>query len=62
MVKKYAKALENREINAATGEIWNIADVPDIWRGKVEAKIEEDKFYIAEDGTVYKIPINEMGE
>lgn len=54
MVKKYCRVLENREINTSTGEIWNIADVPSLWRSKVEAQIEADGYVIDEDGTVSK--------
>ena len=56
MVKKYVRVLEGREINAKTGEIWTIDDVPNTWKAKVTAQIEADGYYIAEDGTVYPIP------
>ena len=36
MVKKYARVLENREINSMTGEIWSINDVPNTWKKKTE--------------------------
>ena len=44
MVNKYARALEAREIN----------DLPNLWRKKVIAKIEEDGYTIDDDGTVIK--------
>lgn len=59
MVKKYCKELEARNINNATGEIWNIADVPNLWKKKVEAQIEADGYVVDEDGTVVKKPENE---
>lgn len=59
MVAKYVKKLEQRQINPNTGEVWNIEDVPAIWLGKVEAKIDADGYVIDEDGTVIPRPINE---
>ena len=59
MVKKYVKALENREINSATGSTWTINDVPTLWRTKVEAQIDADGYFIEEDGTVSTRPVNE---
>ena len=56
MVAKYTRLLEERDINAKTGEIWKITDVPTLWRAKVEAKIEEDGYIIDEDGTVIPKP------
>ena len=56
MVKKYVRHLESRDINSATGEIWNIADVPNLWKSKVEAQIEADGFIVDEDGTVIPKP------
>lgn len=53
MVKKYARVLETREINASTGEVWAIQDVPNTWRSKTEAKVIADGYYFDEDGTVY---------
>lgn len=54
MVKKYVKALEGREINTRTGEIWTVYDVPATWRAKVEQQITADGYIIQEDGTVIK--------
>lgn len=54
MTAKYVRHLENRDINPSTGEIWNIADVPTLWKSKVEAQIEADGYVIDEDGTVSK--------
>lgn len=53
MVKKYARVLENREINSMTGEIWAIQDVPNTWRTKTQTKVIEDGYHFAEDGTVW---------
>ena len=52
MVKKYARYLEERQINSRTEEIWNIADVPALWRTKVEYQIYIDGYIIDTDGTV----------
>lgn len=54
MVKKYVKALEGREINSRTGEIWTIYDVPNTWKAKVEQQIAADGYIILDDGTVAK--------
>lgn len=54
MVKKYVTALEGREINTRTGEIWKVDDVPVLWRTKVLKQIESDGYVILEDGTVDK--------
>ena len=50
MVKKYSKALENLEINAMTGEVWVISDVPNLWRTKTIAQVEKDGYTWDEDG------------
>lgn len=55
MTKKYCHALEGREINSRTGEIWTINDVPVTWRAKVEQQILADGYTILPDGTVEKI-------
>ena len=63
MVKKYVRMLENREINAKTGSVWAIQDVPVTWRAKTQTQIEADNYYIDEnDGTVYPVPINNEEE
>lgn len=54
MVKKYARVLENREINAQSGEIWTIDDVPTTWRAKTRTKVEADGYHFDEDGTAVK--------
>jgi len=54
MVRKYARLLEERDINERTGEIWKITDVPSTWRTRTQAKIEEDGYEVLEDGTVGK--------
>lgn len=59
MVKKYARVLENREINSMTGEVWSINDVPNTWNNKTRAKVEADGYYFDEDGTAYPNVPNE---
>lgn len=53
MVNKYARVLEQREINVNTGEVWSINDVPNTWRKKAETKVIADGYYFDEDGTAY---------
>lgn len=55
MVKKYCTDLEERNINTKTGEIWNIDDVPNLWKSKVEKQIKADGYIVAADGTVVKV-------
>lgn len=59
MVKKYARVLENREINSMTGEVWSINDVPNTWKNKTRAKVEADGYYFDENGTAYPSVPNE---
>ena len=59
MKKKYVRVLEERDINAKTGEIWKINDVPATWRAGVLAQIEADGYIVDEDGTVIPRPENE---
>lgn len=59
MVKKYVHTLEKREINNATGEIWNINDVPNLWKSKVEKQVLADGYVFDEDGTVIPAEENE---
>ena len=59
MVNKYARVLEQREINVNTGEVWSINDVPNTWRKKTEAKVISDGYYFDEDGTAYPNVPNE---
>jgi len=54
MKKKYVKALENREINSRTNEIWTVDDVPNIWKNQVLSQIAADGYIVLEDGTVEK--------
>lgn len=54
MKKKYVKALENREINSRTEEIWTVNDVPNIWKNQVLSQIAADGYIVLEDGTVEK--------
>lgn len=60
MVNKYARKLESREINPETESVWSINDVPNIWRKKVETKVEADGYIFDEDGTA--IPALKEGE
>lgn len=53
MVAKYARHLEERDINVNTNRVWAIQDVPRTWRSKVEKKVIEDGYYFAEDGTAF---------
>lgn len=53
MVNKYARHLEERDIYIKTGQVWTINDVPNTWRAKTKAKVENDGYYFAEDGTAY---------
>lgn len=50
MVKKYAKALENWEINPMTDEVWVISDVPNLWKTKTIVKVEADGYTWDEKG------------
>ena len=51
MVNKYARKLENREINPETDEVWAIQDVPAIWNNKTRAKVISDGYIFDKDGT-----------
>ena len=53
MANKYARHLEQRDINVNTGEVWSINDVPNTWRAKTRTKVEADGYHFAEDGTAY---------
>ena len=41
MAKLYAQKIRNNEINALTGEVWKLEDVPMLWRDKVQALLEK---------------------
>lgn len=58
MVKKYVKVLEQREINAQTGSIWAIQDVPERWRSETQTKVISDGYHFDEDGTAVKDSTN----
>lgn len=60
MPAKYARKLENREINPETESVWAIQDVPNIWNKKTRAKVEADGYIFDEDGTA--IPALKEGE
>jgi len=36
MAKLYARKIINKEINAMTGEVWTVADVPERWQAEVD--------------------------
>lgn len=57
MVKKYARLLEQRQINDKTGETWAIQDVPATWRDSTKIKVEEDGYEFLEDGTAQWVPV-----
>lgn len=59
MVNKYARHLEQRDINVNTGEVWSINDVPNTWRAKTQTKVIADGYYFDEDGTAYPKTPNE---
>ena len=59
MVNKYARHLEERDINEKTGKVWSINDVPNTWRAKTQAKVIADGYYFDEDGTAYPNVPNE---
>lgn len=59
MVNKYARHLEERDINVNTGKVWSINDVPNTWKEKTRAKVISDGFYFDEDGTAYPNVPNE---
>lgn len=53
MVNKYARHLEERDINVKTDEVWSINDVPNTWKAKTRTKVENDGYYFDEDGTAW---------
>lgn len=59
MVNKYARHLEERDINEKTGEVWSINDVPNTWRAKTQTKVIADGYYFDVDGTAYPNEPNE---
>lgn len=59
MIAKYARKLEDRQINDSTGEVWAIQDVPTVWRTKTETKVISDGYYFDADGTAHKNEPNE---
>lgn len=59
MVRKYVRVLEERDINAKTGETWKVDDVPATWKSRVLVQIETDGYIVDEDGTVIPRPENE---
>ena len=53
MVKKYARYIEERQLNTKTGSTWSIFDVPGTWQSQTEKKVIDDGYYFDEDGTAY---------
>ncbi len=41
MAKLYAQKITNNEINALTGEVWKLEDVPVLWREEVGRVLDE---------------------
>ena len=41
MAKLYAQKITNNEINALTGEVWKLEDVPMLWREEVGRVLDE---------------------
>ena len=39
----YGQKIKNKKINHQTGEAWEIADVPSIWRKKTEDWLKANK-------------------
>ena len=62
MVNKYVRVLEEREINAKTGEVWSLFNVPNTWKSRVEVKVLQDGYVFLEDGTAVKPVPNESEE
>ena len=54
MVDKYAKHLENRDINETTKEVWAIQDVPKAWRNDTRDMVVSDGYYFDNQGTAHK--------
>lgn len=54
MVNKYAKHLENHDINVNTGSVWVLTDVPNTWRDKTKARVEYDGYYFDKNGVAHK--------
>ena len=50
MVNKYARHLEEWDVNAKTGEVWVLDDVPNTWKARTKAKVEADGYTWDEDG------------
>ena len=59
MVNKYARHLEQRDINVNTEKVWAITDVPNTWRSKTQSKVISDGYYFDVDGTAYPVEPNE---
>lgn len=54
MVRKYTKAIEGREYNTRTDNIWSINDVPTTWRKKTREQVLADGYVFLDDGTAVK--------
>lgn len=55
MVAKYTRLLEEHAINAKTGEIWTIYNVPNTWRKKTEEKVISDGYVFNEEGIPVRV-------
>ena len=62
MVNKYARLLEQRQINNNTGEVWALDDVPNTWKARTKTKVEGDGYEFGEDGTAHKVEPNDPEE
>jgi hypothetical protein len=54
MINKYARHLEERDINPKTDSVWTIYDVPNTWQSKTEKKVVADGYHFESDGTAVK--------
>lgn len=54
MVAKYARLLEDREVNNKTGDTWAIQDVPNLWNESTRTRVEKDGYEFQEDGTAIR--------
>lgn len=44
MVKFYLTKIQNNEINDNTGAVWNVEDVPKLWKLKVKNALKRDTY------------------
>ena len=46
MAKLYYNKIKNQEINFMTGEVWGIADVPNLWREQVQGMLDNEDYEV----------------